>query len=195
MNRQERSRITRDRLLELGRLAFGRYGYYGTSIQDIVGEAGVPKGSFYNYFDSKESFGAEVVGAYVQRIFDRLDGLLSEDGESVDKLRGFFAGLLQDQEEHKQGCLVGNLGSELGSGDGTLREALRRGEAGIRLRFSHLIARAQEEGAVRRDVPAEDLAGLLFSAWEGALMRMQVEGSTGPVKKTLRLLLDGYFPR
>lgn len=190
---QERSRIARDRLLELGLLTLGRKGYHGTSVQDLVGEAGVPKGSFYNYFESKEAFGAAVVDLYVARIYRRLDDLLGREGDALAALRDFMEGRLRRHQEHRQGCLVGNLGSELGGGDGAVRDALRRGEAGIRLRVGRLIARGQEEGSIRDDVPPEALAGLLFSAWEGSLMRMQVEESDRPVRESLDLLLGHFF--
>ncbi len=191
---QQRSRIARDRLLELGVMALGEKGYHGTSVRDLVQEAGIPKGSFYNYFESKETFGAEVVDLYVRRVLQRLANLLGEEGNGLAALRTFLEGRLRLHQEHRQGCLVGNLGSELGGGEGVLQEALRKGEAAIRQRFACLIARGQEEGSIRKDVPADALAGLLFSAWEGALMRMQMEDSTEAVSEALSLLLESYFP-
>ena len=38
---------------------FHTRGFNGCSVQDIVDAAGVPKGSFYNHFDSKEALGVE----------------------------------------------------------------------------------------------------------------------------------------
>ncbi|SMD02241.1 transcriptional regulator, TetR family [Desulfocicer vacuolatum DSM 3385] len=46
----------RTRLIEIGLRLFSHYGYNGTEIKAIVDEVGVPKGSFYNYFKSKEDF-------------------------------------------------------------------------------------------------------------------------------------------
>ena len=81
----------------------------------MVTAAGIPKGSFYNYFESKEAFGGAVVDLYVERIYRRLDALAEASGGAEERLRGFFQGLLQDPE-HERGCLVGNLGTELGAG-------------------------------------------------------------------------------
>ncbi len=192
---QKRSRVARDRLLELGLVTLGRKGYHGTSVQDVVTEAGIPKGSFYNYFESKEVFGAAVVDLYVERVYRRLEALLGEEGNALSTLRAFMEGRLRRHRENRQGCLVGNLGSELGRTQGAVGEALRRGEAGIRQRITRLIARGQAEGSIRNDLPAESLAGLLFSAWEGSLMRMQVEESEHPVMESLNLLLNHFFPR
>ena len=51
----------RDRLLQAGVLVFSRSGFNGSSVQDITDAAGVPKGSFYNHFDSKEGLGAAAI--------------------------------------------------------------------------------------------------------------------------------------
>lgn len=193
MKRTERRARNRARLLELGLQAFRKYGYAGTSIQDVVAAAEIPKGSFYNYFDSKEAFGAAVVDLYVQEIYRKLDALAEEPGGAEGKLWSFFQGLLQDRE-HERGCLVGNLGTELGAGKGLHRDALRKGEAGILARFRRLLSQGQEEGRIRDDVSAASLAALLFSAWEGALLRMQVEASPDPPREILDLLFDDCFP-
>ena len=64
MNRAARSEDTRTRLIEGGMALFGQKGYNATGIKDITDAAGVPKGSFYNYFASKEDFGAEIIRSY-----------------------------------------------------------------------------------------------------------------------------------
>jgi len=46
---------TEDKLLKAAINLFHEFGYNGTSVQDIVSVARVPKGSFYNYFKSKEA--------------------------------------------------------------------------------------------------------------------------------------------
>jgi AcrR family transcriptional regulator len=53
-----------ERLLAAGLDLFLRQGYNGTGIQQSTDQAGVPKGSFYNHFASKEAFGAAIVDLY-----------------------------------------------------------------------------------------------------------------------------------
>ena len=53
-----------EKLLEAGVTLFAEKGFHGTGVKDIVERAGVPKGSFYNYFDSKEAFGAAILRHY-----------------------------------------------------------------------------------------------------------------------------------
>src|ERR1700748_3968329 len=67
---------TREKLIQSGIQAIHASGYGGTSIQNIVESADVPKGSFYNFFPSKEAFAAEVIDAYSNRGQERLRGFL-----------------------------------------------------------------------------------------------------------------------
>ncbi|MDB5769038.1 MAG: transcriptional regulator, TetR family, partial [Collimonas fungivorans] len=64
MNKATALNDTRATLLETGLRLFAEQGYNGTGIKEIVDATGVPKGSFYNYFKSKEDFGAEVISFY-----------------------------------------------------------------------------------------------------------------------------------
>ncbi|OUS39938.1 TetR family transcriptional regulator, partial [Oleispira antarctica] len=55
MNRPRRSEQTREALIEAGIEQLSRHGYHGTGIKQILDEVSVPKGSFYNFFASKEA--------------------------------------------------------------------------------------------------------------------------------------------
>lgn len=195
MTRVDRNQAVRDRLMEQGLAAFAHHGFHGTGVQDIVDAARVPKGSFYNYFDSKEAFGAAVVEVYGTRVHRRLDEAVAEGehGDALARLRDFLETRARLHEERGHGCLLGNLGCELGAGSHPMQAALSLAIAGVRARFARLLHAAQREGTVRGDLPAEQLADTLFAAWEGSLMRMQVEGSAAPVKRCLDTLLDGVF--
>ncbi len=190
---QHRGGAVRDTLLECGLSTFVRQGYHGTGIKELVQKAGIPKGSFYNYFDSKESFGAAAVERYAGRIHARLDAMVEAEGDPLEHLKEFFRGQLHAHEERGSGCLLGNLGAEVGGESPIMRGALARGVEGVRERFGRLIALAQERGSARTDIPAERLGGLLFSAWEGALLQMQVEGYARAARECCTLLLDDFF--
>ena len=56
---------TRQKILETGARIVHRKGFNHTGIQEILEAAGVPKGSFYNYFKNKEDFGLHVIDYYV----------------------------------------------------------------------------------------------------------------------------------
>ena len=54
----------RDKILNAGLEVFHEHGFHFTGVQNIVDQAGVPKGSFYNHFKSKEALGLEVLDTY-----------------------------------------------------------------------------------------------------------------------------------
>ncbi|MCH7564870.1 MAG: TetR family transcriptional regulator C-terminal domain-containing protein [Gemmatimonadetes bacterium] len=193
MSRQERSQATRDRLLEQGLSSFIVKGFHGTGIKEVLEEVGVPKGSFYNYFESKDDFGAQVIELYSRRFHGLLDEVIQADGDPLDNLKAYLASEVERLDRDGTGCLLGNLSAEVGATNATLRAALARGMAGSRHRFARIISEAQRRGRIRTDVTAEQLAGILLATWQGALIRMQTEASVEPLEECCELLLGPLF--
>jgi TetR/AcrR family transcriptional repressor of nem operon len=72
------SRTTRDHLLQVGLRRIRSMGYASTGVKDILDEADVPKGSFYHYFASKETFAKEVLELYVRGEHERAEKMLRD---------------------------------------------------------------------------------------------------------------------
>ncbi len=193
MGRPRRSQNTRSKLLDEGLKALLARGYNGTGIKEILDVVEVPKGSFYNYFKSKEDFGAEVLRHYAGRFGDRMQPLAATEGDALASLRSFFDREMALYEDRPTGCLVGNLAAELGGSLEKPRQVMSEAMQGTRDAFAGVLARAQEQGAVRADIAATDLADFLFNAWEGSLLRMKVEGSLEPVRQCVSFALDDFF--
>jgi TetR/AcrR family transcriptional regulator, transcriptional repressor for nem operon len=194
MARPRQSEATRERLLEAGAAAFLEHGYHGTGIKQVLDRVRVPKGSFYNYFQSKEEFGAEAILHYSRCFVAKLDAALEGAPDALEGLRVFFHRLMAEFEEagYVGGCLVANLGGEL-EGSDVCRQALATAWGGWRDRVRDVLAEAQAEGGVRADVDAGELADTLVEAWEGAVIRMKIERSLEPLERCVGRLLDGYF--
>ena len=195
MARPRRSANTRNRLLETGVALLIERGYHGTGIQRVLDEVGVPKGSFYNYFESKEDFGAQVIRHFAEQVNGELGVALEKaDKNALAALRKFFGNLRRKYEANgfTGGCLVANMGAEVEDSD-ICRRALQDAMQGWRERFRMALALAQEQGTVRTDVPAGELADLLLNAWEGAVIRMKIERSAKPLRQCIKRLFDDYF--
>ena len=169
-------------------------GYHGTGIQKVLDEVGVPKGSFYNYFESKEEFGAAAVRHYAACLADKMETALGGASNPVAGLRKFFRGLMAEYEQASfaGGCLVANLGAEL-EGSEICRKALAEALGGWRDRVRDALAAGQKRGLVREDIAARDLADFLIDAWEGAVIRMKIQQSLTPLRQCLRRMFDDYF--
>ena len=195
MARQMRTEATRQRLLHEGVSILIEQGYHGTGVKEVLDKVGIPKGSFYNHFESKEQFGAEVIQHFAEQIFENMDMRLGKPlGDAFSALRGFFKEeIRRHDEEGLQGCLFGNLGAELGASKALCQRAMQDGLKGMEERFASVLGKAQEQGTVRSDITATDLASFLLNAYEGALLRMKVEGSVEPLRKFMAVVVEGFL--
>jgi TetR/AcrR family transcriptional repressor of nem operon len=181
-----------NRLTEAGYLLFTKHGYNATGIQQITDQAGVPKGSFYNHFDSKEAFAARIIGNYTKWVGQAWDGCMADaPADPLATMHHIFARFIQHHEDTGcQGCLVGNFAAEVTESSAMCRDVLSASMGDWRQRLSGLIRQAQEAGSVRADLDADQLSAFFWDAWEGALLRMKIEQSSEPLKQTVRLVLD-----
>ena len=120
-------RDTREALLRCGMEVLTTQGMSATGIDAVLKRVGVPKGSFYHYFDSKDAFGFEVLQRYADYFARKLDRWLLEEGPSpLERLTRFVddakAGMVR--HDFERGCLVGNLGQEVSTLPDGYREAL-----------------------------------------------------------------------
>lgn len=194
MARPRRSEGTRERLLDEGIAALLRHGYHGTGLQQVLERAEVPKGSFYHYFASKEDFAAEAIRRYAACLSDRLAAALDGAPDPLTGLRRFFDFQMDEYREAEfvGGCLVANLGAELEESD-ICRDLLNEALSGYRQGVRSALQAAQDQGLLRADLHARDMADLLVATWEGAVIRMKIERSLRPLRQSLQHLLDGYF--
>lgn len=195
MSRRDVKEI-RERLLDEGVALLMEQGYHGTGLQEIVQKVGVPKGSFYNYFPSKEEFSAEVVRHYIDPFIRRLDAHLQRKDVSAEAaLRSYFDELIAEteQQNYKGGCLLGNLIGEIGDTSDLCQTSLREAVHRYREKLREGIARGQKEGAFRKDMDARDMADFLVNVWQGALLRMKIERSVRPLAQVGDMLLKGHF--
>lgn len=184
-------------LLKAGETLFSERGYHGTGIKDIVESMGVPKGSFYNYFKSKEDFAAEIVKHYADRISEVWEKLITRgpNDDSYKMLRTVFEIMIESQEgcQVKTGCLIGNLSGELAESSELCRAALQTVTMTWCDRVAHYLEQAQIQGTVRRDIEADELARFCWNVWEGGLLRMKIENSTQPIRQAVTLLFDIFL--
>src|SRR5258708_36261112 len=112
-------------IVEAGLRVFLRGGFNASSVQDITDEAGVPKGSFYNHFESKEALGAEIVDLYAEGGQHRA-ALKDESLPPLERLRRHFIGLsdMYRASGWAVGCLLGNFSAELADASPVIRERL-----------------------------------------------------------------------
>jgi len=172
----------RRRLLAAGLALVHAHGFAASGVKDITDAAGVPKGSFYAYFPSKEAFAAAILEHYWSDIEERILPLLHTDGLAGEQIARFFHALADEHEstDFLLGCLVGNMSLELGGSSEPVRAELTR----ILDRWDGALAEAvrsgQGAGDIAADLGASELAAVLIEAWEGAALRGKVARNRAP---------------
>lgn len=196
MGRTRRNEHRREELLGEGLTQLMKLGYHGMGLKDLVGAAGVPKGSFYNYFASKEAFTAEVIAHYSSKLSALFDAYLAATGlGGLEAMRGAYELLIHafDSGQMPAGCLVGNLAAEMADESEACRGAIIDALDQWRGRFVELVAEGQRGGEVRTDIEAGELVDFFWNAWEGSLLRARVVGSVEPLRTCVRFMLDDFF--
>ncbi|MBN9672190.1 TetR family transcriptional regulator C-terminal domain-containing protein [Labrenzia aggregata] len=181
----------RDKLLDVAQNLFRERSYGAVGLKDILEESSVPKGSFYHYFDSKESFGIAVAQHYHERELEKARAFLTDPSLApVDRLRAFFEGARAEmkQREFAHGCLMCNLTTELADERPEFQEELA----------SHWRAMVETVADCLRDsdldqiglahLTPEQAADWLMNSWSGALTRMKASRSDEPLALFMRTI-------
>ena len=186
-------RDTRQLLIETGMKLMTEKGYHGVGLKEILDSAHIPKGSFYNYFPSKEAFGAAIVEEFAAQNTVQIRTALSDRRISADKRLRQFYQTLRDQHKERRSkgcCLVAKLGSEVSELSPVIRSALKSACGQWLVLVAQCIRDGQIEGVFAPEIDPEALARFLHDAWEGALIRAQIEQSSAPLDNFLQHVFE-----
>jgi TetR/AcrR family transcriptional repressor of nem operon len=171
----------REKIVAAAAERFHALGYNACGVQEIVDAAGVPKGSFYNYFKAKELLAREVLNNYWAGA--GLDILGDRSIAPLERLRRHFQHIASRYKKFgfENGCLVPKFMHEVSDSTPLLRTDLRRQVA----RWTALIAEAVREGQADRtisnSVDAETIARFLIESWGGVTGAMKLAASRAPI--------------
>jgi len=189
---------TREKLIQAGVKTIHASGYGGTSVQSIVEAADIPKGSFYNFFPSKEAFAAEVIDTYSNRGQERLRSfLLNPDATPRERLEAYFDDRIEAYRtsQYVRGCLMGNFSAEAADQSALIRDGLTKHFGAWCELLEACIAEAQRQREISGQFPASLLAKFLLNSWEGALLRMRAEKSDVPLLDFKEIVFKKLFER
>mgnify|MGYP003589467400 CR=1 FL=1 len=162
---------TRQHILDCGHRLVARKGFVGVGLAELLTTAGVPKGSFYHYFASKEGFGSALLEAYFSHYLQRLDGLFQRTDLSGGAcLQTYFQRWIETQqgEDAADYCLIVKLAAEVADLSEAMRAIMLSGTEQILGRLADVVARGQADGSIANPAPAAELAQWLYEAWLGA---------------------------
>lgn len=178
----------RDKILSAGLAVFHERGFHGSGIQDVVDHAGVPKGSFYNHFKSKDALGLEVLECYWQSNAEARRELRDPEIPALTRIDRHLAAAGYDEN----GCLIGNFSGELASSE-AFRPSLSKLYRTWVSDVAACILDGQRNGTIRNDDTAENFAEFVIEGLEGAKLKAKVDRDPGVVeryRKSICLLLQ-----
>ena len=163
----------KERLLRHGTKLFYAQGFHGTTVDAILASAGVPKGSFYHHFGSKDVFGQAVLDRYMQfqtELFQRW--ATKPDVPTGDKLAGYFKELSQIfvKSGYQRACLTGKFSTEVSATSDLFRHQLEGQIHSWKSGITALLRRGQQDGDVRRDLAPGELADAVLALIQGAFV-------------------------
>lgn len=167
---------TRQTILDAGQDLMLTAGFAGLGLSTLLQAAGVPKGSFYHCFDSKEDFGRATIEAYVERYISRLATLINGSGSGAEKLDRLFDFWLADaaQAGLADRCLVVKLGAEASDFSEPMRAAMDRGVQQFTGCLADLLGQGGKDGSLRPIPDPQAEARSLYSSLLGAAILTRI---------------------
>jgi len=181
----------RDQLIRVGSHIVVQQGFKAASINEILTTAGVPKGSFYYYFASKEDFGLAIIEDFARQYQHKLEKTLrNEQFSPLIRLRHFFESGIAEMEscDCTNGCLMGNLAQELSAQSELFRDRLSQVFAEWEQYFVECLQSAKLAGEIQGDRDLKNLAKFVLSSWEGAILQAKVTKSVIPMENFVNIL-------
>lgn len=181
---QSRPDAPRMLLVRAGVAVLTEKGFSAVSVDEILSAAGVPKGSFYHYFDSKGAFGLELIDAYAGYFARKLDRWFGDETHPpLERLGNFFADAKAGMARfgYRRGCLVGNLGQEMGVLPESYRVRLTAVFRDWEARTARCLRAAQAAGQIGPGADCDRLARFFWIGWEGAVLRAKLERGPAPL--------------
>ena len=166
-------RSMKEEILGAGVDLFLERGFNAAGVKDITDRAGVPKGSFYNHFESKEALATVALERYGDS--RRLSDLANQEIPPVERIRRHFEFLRDELPDFARGCMFGNFSAEIVDHSEPVRLRVKGSFDQWSEMLADAIAEGQEAGEIRASLDPRPTAHYLTNAWEGTLLQARAD--------------------
>jgi len=167
---------TRQRIVAQAASLFNQRGYEGCSMSELMEATGLEKGGIYRHFSSKEELAAEAFDYAWRTAIDLRMRDLDSIPNSVDALRLFITNFVERQPSLPGGCPLLNTAVDADDGNRVLRDCARRALRNWRKDLAALVDNGIKRKEIKRGVDPKQVATVIISSLEGALMMSRLEG-------------------
>jgi TetR/AcrR family transcriptional repressor of nem operon len=178
---------TREKIIRQAAALFNTQGFAGASMSDIMAATGLQKGGIYRHFESKEQLALESFDYAVQVMGDRFRDALEGKRTALERLHAIISVFAEipSNPPVPGGCPVMNAGIENDDGNPVLRERARDAMDGLRTLVVRVARGGIERGEVRPGVDPDELASVLISTLEGAVMLSKLYDDPAHVRRAV----------
>lgn len=180
----------REHILATGQRIMAGRGYSAVGLNEILTEAGVPKGSFYHYFGSKDAFAVAMLESYFADYLDELERTLNQPGLTMAQRLLNYWQQWQDTQSFQacQGkCLAVKLGAEVADLSESMRLALEKGTSRIVGRLAEALEAGAQEGSLSFSDGPRQVAESLYQLWLGASVMVKIARNKEPFASAMAL--------
>ena len=182
---------TKAHLLAVASQLISQKGFATVGIKQILDTAGVPKGSFYHYFASKEAFGEAILSRYFEQYKARLQALEMLDISAQQKIYNYFQSWYDTQQNgcDYDKCLVVKLSAEVADISEPMRKALDAGYQQIIGWLAKQIKAGWADNSIppQDNIAAESIAKRWYFAWLGASLVAKFSQTNTPLAEVWQM--------
>ena len=180
---------TRSHILAVGRGLTARFGYSGVGLSELLKAAGVPKGSFYHYFPSKEAYGCALLEQFNEEYRDSLVQTLNHpEMDARSRFLAYFAGWQRNQlsPNPEDRCLVVRLSAEVADLSADMSAILQLGVSEIVNALAQTLHAGIAEGSIAPLQDPDAMAQMIYHQWLGASLVASLSHEDTPLKAAMR---------
>ena len=183
---------TRQKIVEEAAALFNQSGFSGFSMSELMKATGLEKGGIYRHFESKEQLAAEAFEhAWREALHTRTHDL-DKVSNTVDWLKQLIDNFVHRRPSVPGGCPLLNTAIDADDGSPMLRRLALRAMRGWRDELVEVVERGIERKEIKRRVDPKQVADIVISSLEGALMVSRLEGNRETLS-TVQSHLDSYL--
>jgi TetR/AcrR family transcriptional repressor of nem operon len=183
---------TRQHILDTGYKLIVSKGFSSVGLTEILQSAGVPKGSFYYYFKSKEQFSEEIISNYFKEYLVALENIFQPRGSSAyNRLMEYWQRWIETQSDScvDQKCLVVKLSAEVADLSEPMRIALLKGSSQVVQRIARCIEAGIADGSIVKS-DAAVTAEFLYNMWLGATLMSKLQRNDDGLQLAMRITIS-----
>jgi AcrR family transcriptional regulator len=193
--RKRRDGILRQaQIMEIALRLFSQKGYHATSIDDIIGEAGIVKGTFYLHFESKHNLLESIIDNNLRMLFESIKLLDISMPKPVSEVKDFYIqvsrGLMQNEDLR---LFVKVFLRDAFGLDQKLLDKINIFFHQLVVIISDYIAKAQADGRVVKYINPLVISYSIIGSVKEVLFHWAVLDEKLDIDATITTLLDVYF--